>query len=102
MSAFVVFSSIGLYPVTPGRPHYAITSPVFEKTTIALPNGKTFAIIATGASTQRKYIHKAYLNGKELDAPFITHNDVMSGGTLELVLADLPNRAWGSKAVAPQ
>ena len=101
MSAFVVFSSIGLYPVTPGRPHYAITSPVFEKTTITLPNGKTFAIIAKGASPQRKYIQKAYLNGKALDAPFITHDDVVSGGTLELVLADLPNREWGSKAVVP-
>ena len=50
MSAFVVFSSIGLYPVTPGQPHYAITSPVFERTTISLPNGKTFAIVARGAS----------------------------------------------------
>jgi len=75
---------------------------VFESTTITLPNGKTFAIIAKGASKQRKYIHKAYLNGKELDAPFITHHDVVSGGTLELVLADLPNREWGSKAVVPQ
>jgi putative alpha-1,2-mannosidase len=102
MSAFVVFSSIGLYPVTPGRPHYAITSPVFEKTTITLPNGKTFAIIAKGASPQRKYIQKAYLDGKELDTPFVTHEDVVSGGTLELVLADLPNREWGRQAVAPQ
>ena len=99
MSAFVVFSSIGLYPVTPGLPHYAITSPVFEKTTLTLPNGKTFAIVAKGASPQRKYIQKASLNGRELDAPFITHADVVSGGTLELVLADLPNREWGSKAV---
>jgi predicted alpha-1,2-mannosidase len=102
MSAFVVFSSIGLYPVTPGRPHYAITSPVFERTTISLPSGKKFAIIAKGASNQRKYIQKAYLNGRELDAPFITHHDVVSGGKLEIVLADLPNREWGSKAVVPQ
>jgi putative alpha-1,2-mannosidase len=101
MSAFVVFSSMGLYPVTPGLPHYAITSPVFERTTITLPNGRTFAIIAKGASPQRKYIQQAYLNGKPLDAPFITHHDVVSGGTLELVLADLPNREWGSKAVVP-
>lgn len=102
MSAFVVFSSMGLYPVTPGQPHYTITSPVFEKTTISLPNGRKFAIIAKGASAQRKYIHKAYLNGRELDAPFITHSDIVSGGKLEVVLADLPNRKWGSKAVAPR
>jgi len=42
-----------------------------------------------------------WLNGKPLDAPFITHHDVVSGGALALVLADLPNREWGSKAVVP-
>jgi putative alpha-1,2-mannosidase len=67
-----------------------------------LPDGKKFAIIAKGASKQRKYIHEAYLNGKELDAPFVTHDDVVSGDKLELVLADLPNREWGSQAVVPQ
>ena len=100
MSAFVVFSSMGLYPVTPGLPLYTIGSPVFESTTITLPNGRTFRFIARGAP-HRKYIQQACLNGKPLDAPFITHADVVSGGTLELVLGDLPNREWGSKAVVP-
>ncbi len=73
MSAFVVFSSIGLYPVTPGLPFYDITSPVFEKTSINLTNGKTFTVIAKGASKTKKYIQKAFINGKEINAPFITH-----------------------------
>ncbi len=42
MSAFVVFSSMGFYPVTPGLPFYAIGSPVFSRITIALDNGKQF------------------------------------------------------------
>ena len=101
MSAWVVFSSIGLYPVTPGIPVYSITSPIFEKTTIALSGGKYFTIIAEGASRERKYIQSASLNGNPLNTPFIAHRDVVAGGTLKLVLGEKPNRAWGADAVIP-
>ena len=47
MTAFVVFSSMGLYPMTPGLPYYDITSPVFEKTSIKLENGLTFLVYET-------------------------------------------------------
>lgn len=101
MSAFVVFSSMGLYPVTPGLPYYNITSPVFEKTTIRLMNGKKFTILAKGASRRSKYIQKAFINGVEIDGPFITHDQIMSGGTLELELAELPNKEWGKNTKPP-
>ncbi|HUX55560.1 MAG TPA: GH92 family glycosyl hydrolase [Bacteroidales bacterium] len=102
MTAFVVFTSIGLYPVTPGLPFYNITSPVFEKTTINLTNGKTFSIIAKGASRTKKYIQKAFINGLEINSPFITHKQIMDGGTLELILDELPNKEWGTDAEIPQ
>ncbi len=70
MTAFVVFSSMGLYPVTPGLPFYDITSPVFEKTTINLTNGKKFTLIAKGASKTKKYIQKAFLNDIEIYCSF--------------------------------
>jgi predicted alpha-1,2-mannosidase len=95
MSAFVVFTSMGLYPVTPGEPWYTITSPIFSKTTIRLPDGGTFQILAPGSSKERKYIQRARLNGQTLDTPFISHRTLMQGGTLELELAELPNKAWG-------
>jgi predicted alpha-1,2-mannosidase len=95
MSAFVVFSSLGFYPVTPGLPVYNIGSPVFEKSTIKLPNNRTFTIIAKGASTTNKYIQKAYLNGKEIFKPFFTHTELLNGGTLELIMASKPNKEWG-------
>ncbi len=50
MTAFVVFSSMGFYPITPGQPEYTIGSPVFEKVSIALPNGKQFKVIANHSS----------------------------------------------------
>ena len=102
MSAFVVFTSMGLYPMTPGLPFYDITSPVFEKTTINLQNGKKFTVVAEGASKTKKYIQKAFINGKEISSPFITHKQIMDGGTLELILDELPNKAWGKDAVAPK
>ena len=56
MSAFVVFSMMGFYPVTPGTATYNIGSPVFEKVSLRLANGKTFKIIADGAGKENKYI----------------------------------------------
>jgi predicted alpha-1,2-mannosidase len=102
MTAFVVFTSMGLYPTTPGLPFYDITSPVFEKTTINLENGKKFVIHAKGASRTKKYIQKAFINGQEITSPFITHKQIMDGGTLKLVLDELPNKAWGKNAKIPK
>ena len=101
MTAFVVFTAMGLYPVTPGEPYYNITSPLFERTSINLKNGKTFAILAKGASKTKKYIQKAFINNTEIDAPFITHAQIMAGGELRLELSELPNKEWGKNAKIP-
>jgi predicted alpha-1,2-mannosidase len=95
MSAFVVFSSMGFYPVTPGVPVYTIGSPLFEKTSIALANGKKFTVVAHGASKVNKYIQQAKFDGKPLDTPWFTHEQLMAGGTLELEMGSRPNKNWG-------
>lgn len=102
MTAFVVFSSMGLYPVTPGLPYYDITSPIFEKVTINLKSGKKFTVIAKGASRTKKYIQKAFINDIEILSPFITHKQIMEGGTLNLVLDELPNKDWGVDVKTPK
>ncbi len=86
MSAFVVFSSMGFYPLTPGIPAYTIGSPVFSKVTIALANGKKFTVNALHASVVNKYIQSASLNGQALNTPWFTHEQLENGGTLELVM----------------
>ncbi len=96
MTAFVVFSAMGFYPVTPGVPVYSIGSPLFERVSINLPNGKTFRVIAPKASKKRKYIQSAKLNGEPLNTPWFTHEDLMEGGTLELEMGEKPNKAWGN------
>jgi len=95
LSAFVVFSMMGFYPVTPGLPVYDVGSPVFEKTVITLQNGKTFRIIAKGASRQNQYVQSIRLNGKPLDRVWFRHADIVNGGTLELIMGDTPNRTLG-------
>lgn len=95
LSAFVVFSSLGFYPVTPGLPVYSIGSPLFEKSTVNLMNGKKFTVIAQGANTVNKYIQQAFLNGVEIKTPFFSHQDLMQGGTLTLIMGSKPNKKWG-------
>ena len=96
MSAFVVFSMMGFYPVTPTIPTYDIVSPVFEKITIHLRNGKDFVITAHHASKQNKYVQKIVLNGRPLDRVWFRHSDLAQGGTLELTMGDTPNNLLGS------
>ncbi len=95
MSAFVVFSAMGFYPVTPGVPTYTIGSPMFKDTKINLENGNVFEIVAEGASDENKYIQSATLNGEELDTLWITHQDIESGGKLVLKMGSKANRNWG-------
>lgn len=97
MSAFVVFSSMGFYPLIPGLPIYTITSPLFEEVKINLLNRKTFTIIASGGTEKNKYIQKAWLNGKPLDIPWITHEDIMNGGLLKFEMGKYPGRNWGNE-----
>jgi len=95
MTSFVVFSSLGFYPVTPGLPEYSIGSPMFEYVSIDLGNGKSFEIEARKASPENKYIQSATLNGEELNAPWITHQAIMDGGKLVFEMGSKANKSWG-------
>ena len=96
MSAFVVFSMMGFYPVTPGVPAYAIGSPVFSKVVIHMENGKQFVLSAPRADRAHKYIQSATVNGQPWNEPWFSHEVLANGGTVTLEMADRPNKAWGS------
>tara|TARA_R110002111_G_scaffold49691_6_gene87459 strand:+ start:10745 stop:13678 length:2934 start_codon:yes stop_codon:yes gene_type:complete len=96
MSAWYVLSSMGFYSVTPGSNQYIIGTPLFDKATINLENGKQFTIVANNVSDTKKYIEYVKLNGTELNKTFLNHNDIVSGGTLEFTMTDNP-AIWGSK-----
>lgn len=90
LSAFYVFSAMGFYPITPGIPEYQIGSPLFNKISIHLQNGKTFTVIAKNNSDKNKYIQSAKLNDRELAKSVITHDDIVRGGTLVLEMGERP------------
>ncbi|MDY5328857.1 MAG: GH92 family glycosyl hydrolase [Bacteroidaceae bacterium] len=97
LTSFVVFSSMGFYPVTPGLPIYNIGSPLFEDVQVSLPSGKVFRIIAKNCSDTNKYIQSARLNGKQWNKPWFSHDDIKDGGTLELKMGPKPNIHWGAE-----
>lgn len=96
MSAFVVFSMMGFYPVTPGIPTYDVGSPVFSKVTIRLKNGKEFSIVAHNASHDKKYVQSIRLNGQPLNQVWFRHADIADGGSLEMTMGNTPNRTLGA------
>lgn len=98
MSAFVVFSQMGFYPVTPGMPAYNIGSPFFKNVKMTLSNGKTFEIEAQNYSKENKYIQSATLNGKAWNKPWFEHDEIKNGGKLVLVMGKTANKSWGAGA----
>ncbi|TDI79229.1 MAG: glycoside hydrolase family 92 protein [Bacteroidetes bacterium] len=95
MSAWYVFSSLGFYPVTPGSNQYIIGTPLVEKATFNLENGKEFTINAEGVSKRNKYISNVLLNGKSLGRTYLYHHDIIDGGTLEFIMVNAPTE-WGT------
>ena len=96
LTSFVVFSSLGFYPVTPGFPAYNIGSPLFTDIRIKLPEGKELHIIAKGSSRDNKYIQSATLNGKAWNKPWFSQEDIKNGATLVLEMGNQPNKQWGT------
>lgn len=100
ISAWYVFSAMGLYPVNPANGIYVIGSPLVERATIQLDpafyGGGSFTVNAHHVSRQNLYVKSARLNGRPLNRPWITQQEIVQGGTLELEMDILPNPAWGS------
>ncbi|MEM9143458.1 MAG: GH92 family glycosyl hydrolase [Bacteroidota bacterium] len=96
LSSWYVLSAIGLFPVTPGLPVYAIGSPLFQEASLDLGNGNRFTIRTSKNSDTNKYIQSARLNGKPFNRTWIGHDEILKGGTLHFVMGPKPNKKWGS------
>ena len=94
MSSWLAFSALGLYPVCPGKPEYALAAPMFDEVTLTVPGGE-FTIRAQGAGSGLRYIQSAKLNGRPCDRAFLDHRDLAAGGELVLEMGSRPNKAWG-------
>jgi len=92
MSAWYIFTAMGFYPVCPGSDQYVLGAPYVPSCKLTLPNGKLFLIKAPGVSDKKRYVKEVRLNGKLYDKLYLTHADIMAGGTLEFIMSATPNR----------
>lgn len=83
MSAWAVFTMLGLYPDCPGQPFYTLTAPTFDSAEIDTGGGRTLTIEKSG----RGYVDRIWLGGKRLRKFRIGHGELMEGGTLRFELA---------------
>lgn len=95
-SAWYVFSALGFYPVCPASDEYVMGTPLFEKATLHLENGKTFTITAKDNSHENFYIESAKLNSRRHTRNYITYDDIMSGGKLSIRMSSEPNTSRGT------
>ena len=87
MSAWYVLSAIGLYQVCPGIPVYVLGRPIVNKATLPMQKG-TLEILVHNNTAANKYVKEVKWNGKTLDKPFITHEELIQGGQLEFTMND--------------
>lgn len=95
-SAWYVFSAMGFYPVCPGTDQYVLGVPLFRKMTISLPNGQKIVISAPAASESNKYVQSLQWNGRVVSKNWISHFDLLKGGTLSWQLVSQPNKKRGT------
>ncbi len=98
MSAWYVFSAMGMYPVNPAAGIYVFGSPVIDEATITVPGGKSFTVVTQNNSPENLYIQAVELNGRPYSKSYITHPDIIAGGELTFVMGPEPNKAFGAAA----
>lgn len=96
MSSWYVMSALGFYSVCPGTDQYVMGSPLFPKVTLTLENGKKFVVEARNNNAENVYIQSATLNGKPYTRNWITHQDILNGGTLVLQMGNKPATERGT------
>jgi putative alpha-1,2-mannosidase len=103
MSAWYVFSALGFYPVFPASGNYVIGSPIVDKAILSLDGGKKFAITVTNNRPENIYVQSIMLNGKDYHHSYISHDDIIRGGTMHFVMGNKPNYEFGKlKANRPE
>jgi predicted alpha-1,2-mannosidase len=96
MSAWLVFTALGFYPVTPGSLEYVIGRPFVDHAVLALPGGKRLTIIAEGLDPAHPYVGGVTLDGKPVTKAYLRHDQILAGGELRFRMQATPNKLWAS------
>jgi predicted alpha-1,2-mannosidase len=96
MSSWYVWAALGFYPSTPGTSILTVNTPLFDRTEIALPAGKSIRITAPGASNGLKYINGLSIDGQPTDQTSLPESIIRTGGDVTFSLSADPNLVWGT------
>jgi predicted alpha-1,2-mannosidase len=94
LSAWYIFSSIGLYPVA-GTDRYLIGAPIVDRAEVNMGSGRVLTVVAENQSLQNMYVQKVLLNGIKLSVPSLKHADIKDGGTLVFTMGPSPAAGGG-------
>ena len=92
MSAWYIFSSLGFYPFAPASDQYQLGSPAVQTAVLQLENGKRFTIETKNQSDKNVYVEKVLLNGQLLNRTWLTHKEIMDGGTITFFMSSKPEK----------
>jgi predicted alpha-1,2-mannosidase len=100
LSAWYVWSALGVYPMTPGTADLALGSPLFPRAAVALPTGATLTILGDGAAPGAPYVQSAAWDGRPWDAAYAPPPALITGGTLQFALGASPDSGWATGGAA--
>ncbi len=94
MSAWMIFTALGFYPVAPGSNQYVIGRPFVDRAVLHLPNGRKFTVSTDGLSDAHPYVGRVTLDGAPLPRSYLRHDEIMRGGALRFTMQATPNKDW--------
>jgi predicted alpha-1,2-mannosidase len=97
MSAWLLFTGLGFYPVAPASNEYVIGRPFVDRALLHLPNGKVLTIESLNMTEERSFVKDVVLNGVSLDRSYVTHQELMDGGTLKFIFSTQQDAEWSHR-----
>jgi predicted alpha-1,2-mannosidase len=99
MSAWLIFTSLGFYPVAPASNEYVLGRPFVDRAVLHLPNGKVLTIESVKLSDDHGFVKDVLLNGKSLDRTYVTHDELMNGGDLKFIFSNEKDAEWSRRSL---
>ena len=100
MSAWYLYSALGMYPAVPGTGQLLLHAPRFPRVEIDLQGGKTLVLEAPGADPRKpQYIDGVSIDGATHPQSWVDWSVLRNGGTVAYALSDAPPvEGWGTRA----
>lgn len=99
MSAWLLFTSLGFYPVAPGSNQYVLGRPFVEHAVLHLPNGRRLTIASVNMSNEHRFVKDVLLNGSSLNRSYVTHQELMQGGELTFIFSGEQDAEWSRRSL---